>query len=213
MPVLHVSNVAEDELDLVMRACNTIHRSLASLLPKFGCSKFGDQSQRVVESERCLWICRGQNEPQPVPNRGKKPRRDGQPEAEARPPGQFISLFSVKYKMTLFSAAVVEPEDTNSPRGSRGDWNDEMIAEMERQIDGLPTTLPRVEIDHFNTFSDYDRGHLFPFAFAKNKDQAEASMRLTNTVPQDSVFNKGVWSSAENYAKVQIQACHRNSGS
>eukprot|EP00092_Neocalanus_flemingeri_P058461 GFUD01069670.1.p1 GENE.GFUD01069670.1~~GFUD01069670.1.p1 ORF type:complete len:461 (-),score=86.00 GFUD01069670.1:212-1594(-) len=59
-------------------------------------------------------------------------------------------------------------------------------------------------------FSDFNRGHLFPWAYAKNADQARTTMRLTNCVPQDQVFNQYQWRLSETKLKKNyIDECNK----
>ena len=53
--------------------------------------------------------------------------------------------------------------------------------------------------------SGYDHGHLCPSADRRNtKQQQYQTFYLTNMMPQNSVFNSGVWANMENWVRNQI---------
>merc|ERR1712217_134040 len=85
------------------------------------------------------------------------------------------------------SAAVlhdVPPQTFDRPKTFDIDIN-------ERKDNGAYNVLP----------DDFDRGHLFPFSYGRTRKQAFSTMRLSNVVPQASLFNSGLWSSGERSLK------------
>ena len=52
--------------------------------------------------------------------------------------------------------------------------------------------------------SGYDHGHLCPSADRRNTKQQYQTFYLTNMMPQNGVFNSGVWANMENWVRNQI---------
>jgi len=113
----------------------------------------------------------------------------------------YVSLWSGHYKMAVFSAAVIKkPENPRKKLPARPDWRQNIIAQA---VDSS------VDFDDLNMFSEFDRGHLLPYGYAKDGDQGWATMTTANAVPQDRVFNQGVWNAVEKNVKVHINDCHK----
>ena len=111
---------------------------------------------------------------------------------------QYISSYDIDYNMAVFSAAIVETP--TGDRGPRTAWSQ-----------GLGNKQPtwRPTDDDYAPFDDFNKGHLFTFSHSKDAHQAKSTMRLTNAVPQDRVFNQQVWSKAEIHLKENfINVCN-----
>eukprot|EP00092_Neocalanus_flemingeri_P060890 GFUD01073109.1.p1 GENE.GFUD01073109.1~~GFUD01073109.1.p1 ORF type:complete len:490 (-),score=79.48 GFUD01073109.1:300-1769(-) len=115
---------------------------------------------------------------------------------------QFITMYDVKNMLPVYSAYIALPwtfqqnqwttasfkkrsfENVGNPTMKVGKWGDIPISNYESY-----------------TGTGLDRGHLFAAQYATDEDQNKATYRLTNTVPQDSDFNKNQWKKAETYMK------------
>jgi hypothetical protein len=100
--------------------------------------------------------------------------------------------------MAVFSAAVIKKQNRQLPARGSMSWR-------QHEPKGVD---PSVEFDDLNVFSEFDRGHLLPYGYAKDANQAWATMTTANAVPQDRVFNQGVWRAAEEHVKKYIDDCH-----
>lgn len=117
---------------------------------------------------------------------------------------QYVTLYSQEHKIPIFSAYQAEPFETDqntvvrnlrnrpveNPRpATRGNWeeNDDR-EEYPRNID-------------YHVSEGFDKGHLFPWQYATDAVQAQATMKLTNAVPQDTIFNQEQWKEAETLLK------------
>jgi len=60
----------------------------------------------------------------------------------------------------------------------------------------------------YRRFKQYDRGHLVPAAtFSNSQEYYDSTFTYTNTVPQDSSFNRGQWSSFEKKIRKYAKTC------
>eukprot|EP00092_Neocalanus_flemingeri_P029802 GFUD01032356.1.p1 GENE.GFUD01032356.1~~GFUD01032356.1.p1 ORF type:complete len:597 (+),score=134.77 GFUD01032356.1:52-1791(+) len=110
---------------------------------------------------------------------------------------QFLSLYDPAQKAPIFSAAIVEKRKENLP--TRTKWT----VPSEDVDDGLTD-------EDYKVFDDFDRGHLFPRNYAKDAIQAETTKRLTNSVPQDRIFNRLLWKLSEQKLKKKyIDECNK----
>eukprot|EP00092_Neocalanus_flemingeri_P079506 GFUD01099048.1.p1 GENE.GFUD01099048.1~~GFUD01099048.1.p1 ORF type:complete len:620 (+),score=137.32 GFUD01099048.1:255-1862(+) len=130
-------------------------------------------------------------------NRKIKETKDQQEikyEYEDKEDNQYLTYFSPEYNMAVYSAAVVEIKPGGSQH-DRGGWS---TPEYDVPFDGHP------EDEDYQIINDFDRGHLFTFSYSKDEAQAKSTMRHTNAVPQDAVFNRGVWKEAEMHLMKQF---------
>ena len=141
-----VAQTRSDISDSITSAfCPGLPAGFLELLPNFAC--LGQQT--------CKYIC----------------QKDG-PKSGPKARGNYVSLYSTKYKMSVFSAAVIK--DTYKNKGPRDkSWEDDTIRLLE-----LPFQTGSME--HFEAFSEYHRGHLFPYQFAESDEQGVATNRLSN---------------------------------
>eukprot|EP00092_Neocalanus_flemingeri_P012720 GFUD01013707.1.p1 GENE.GFUD01013707.1~~GFUD01013707.1.p1 ORF type:complete len:559 (+),score=119.55 GFUD01013707.1:98-1774(+) len=98
--------------------------------------------------------------------------------------GQYLTLFNSANKIPVFSTYFMKkPTDPKLARKKKGDFKaDEQITPKQYVSNGI-----------------IDKGHLFPHRFATTEDQARATMRMTNIIPQDKTFNEQVWKKAEDF--------------
>eukprot|EP00092_Neocalanus_flemingeri_P003126 GFUD01003343.1.p1 GENE.GFUD01003343.1~~GFUD01003343.1.p1 ORF type:complete len:170 (+),score=27.06 GFUD01003343.1:79-588(+) len=96
---------------------------------------------------------------------------------EEKTEGQYLTLFNSANKIPVFSTYFLKkPTDPKLAPKRKGDFKaDEKITPKQYVSNGI-----------------IDRGHLFPHGFATTEDQARATMRMTNIIPQDNTFNQQV---------------------
>jgi hypothetical protein len=159
--------------------CTGLDTDLLDFLPSFGCL--------TTTTQTCQLMC----------HQGKEtPGRNGALEEEEEG-GSYVSLWSGNYKMAVFSAAVIEEQEADLP--ARGKWRQHEPKALDPSVDFFAD---------LGMFSDFEKGHLFPYGYAKDADQGWATMTTANAVPQDRVFNQGVWSAVESHVKEYIKDCH-----
>jgi hypothetical protein len=128
---------------------------------------------------------------------GRNGELQSEPELYPSSSSSYVSLWSGNYKMAVFSAAVIEKQKKDLP--ARGKWRQHEPKGLDPSVDFFAD---------LGMFSDFEKGHLFPYGYAKDADQGWATMTTANAVPQDRVFNQGVWSAVESHVKEYINDCH-----
>lgn len=128
---------------------------------------------------------------------------------------QYLTLYSKKDRIPVFSAYQADPFDTKTgdtkppigqsghvvqiqrkdkmesltkDNGGRKDWEEAKSDKGPKQTD-------------YEIADEYDRGHLFPLQFASDPMQGKSTFKLTNAVPQDFIFNRNQWVRAETMLK------------
>ena len=128
---------------------------------------------------------------------GKKPHGVGDAQWEKeKKEAQYVTLYNDEDKIPIFSAYQAEPYvitltgDLTGGQETKDTGDRAKMAWEEAAGSNSPKS------SDYSLFKEYDRGHLFPVHLASDPIQAQATMKLTNAVPQNSIFNQNQWKTA-----------------
>lgn len=112
--------------------------------------------------------------------------------------GFFDLGYSYEYNMTLWSKYTLE--------------SDMLVNAVPRPKKRfvLDINLPKRTVSHDDyTKSGYDRGHLVPVDDLQySYDSASSTFIITNVVPMERSFNRGIWQRIENYVSNFVEKYH-----
>ncbi|KAG1926310.1 endonuclease domain-containing 1 protein-like [Pimephales promelas] len=116
---------------------------------------------------------------------------------------RYATLYDISAKIPLFSAYKFTAVNKNPPHIP---W---MIEPQLNTLDGSmsdPGENQAADRDYWKQKKqEWERGHLFPNGHAPDEITAESTYTLTNTVPQNTKFNKGSWRSMEQSVRLFME--------